>query len=318
MSRRRLGSFLTLLVPALAFAMATAGCGSDDDDKGGKGNKPDAGDGANDAGSDVDEGEADGGEEDGGDEPSYTLGEVCDVLAEEQCAAIADCCDSTGVGYDADGCKAGIKKACEGRAARVAAGKLGFDPESVDACNEAMAEIYGKCRISWEETAEMLLGVPACRDVFPGKKAAGEDCTGNEECKAAYATEVAACEAGKCVVRPRFHVEGDDCALDQSDPVACGAGLYCNADASKKGKCEKVKALDEACAKGADALAKFECGWGNYCNQSSGRCTAGNAAGAACNEQRYYECASLVCTGGKCAEHAVANAAICKGETASP
>lgn len=310
MSTRRLGTLLALLVPLAALAIAPASCGTSDDAPRRDKNPDDPGD---DGGTSDDAGDGEG---DSGDKPAYTLGEVCDVLANAQCAAIESCCGSVGVGYDEAGCKAGLKKGCEARAAKVAAGKLTFGPESVDACNAAMATIYGKCQLSWEETADMLLGVPACRDVFAGTKAAGDACAATDECKPPQgASQMAVCEDAVCVTRDKFLGEGDDCTLGGP---ACGGGLYCNADlTTKEGKCEKVKAAGDACDKKQEAAAKVECGWGNHCD-SQGRCVTGKAAGEACTESTWNVCQSYVCTNNQCAPLTVANEATCKGEAGTP
>lgn len=319
MSRRqRLASTFILLAPLAVLALGQAACGTSDEapKRGGNGNQNDGGGG--DQGGDG--GEVDGGDVDAsdGEAPAYTLGEVCDVLANAQCGSVEACCTSMGVGYDEAGCKTALKKGCESRAAKVAAGKFTFHPEGVDACNAEMATIYGKCQLSWDETADMLLGVTACRNVFAGTKAAGDACTGNEECKPpSDAAQIAVCDSSQCVTRPKFLTNGSDCTLGGA--VTCGAGLYCNADLNtKQGKCEPIKAIGAQCDKNQKAAERVECGWGNHCHPTNGICVKGNVAGTSCTEAKFYECESYVCTNNQCAPITVASDALCKGEAGTP
>lgn len=309
------------LFPLAALAFAPSACGtSDDAPKRGGGESADAGQGGE-GNEEGDGGLVDGdtGDNDGGGKTVYTLGEVCDVLAEKQCEALRGCCESTGVGYDQTGCREGVKKGCELRAAKVAAGKLSFDGSSVDACNAAMAALYSKCEVSWAETADTLLGVKACRDVFAGTKAEGEACASTDECKPpSDASRIAVCEGSECAVRVRFLGEGDPCTIGGS--IACAGHLYCDAASTTEGSpgtCAAIKAIGEACDKRQEAAAKLECGWGNHCQPSQGQCIAGKASGESCTESTFYECTSYTCTGGKCAPLAVANSTVCKGASAS-
>lgn len=308
-TRSRLGSGLALLVSL--FALGFAGCGSSDEAPK-SGGKPDAGHGGE-GGQGPDGGE--GGSGGGGGEPAYTLDEVCDVLAEKECAAVEACCDSSGVGYDEAGCQGAIKTSCEAQVAKAKEGKLVFDSESVDPCADAMAALYGKCELSWEETGDVLLGLPACRGLFAGTKSAGESCATVEDCKPpTEASQVATCESQKCVVRPKFRAEGDPCTIGAT--VGCAIDLYCDADPKQQGafgKCQKVKALGAACDKSQEAFAQFECGIGNHCHQQLSTCTKGKAAGEACTDARAYECESYTCRSGQCAPLSVANEGICKG-----
>lgn len=238
------------------------------------------------------------------------------MLAERQCEAIESCCDSTGVGYDEAGCRGAVKSACNEQVAKVNGGNLVFGPETVDACTTATATLYQKCELSWEESLDMLLGLPACRDIFAGKKSAGEACAEDVDCTPpSDPAMVAVCEKSQCLVRPRFRDEKDPCVHGAS--VGCAVGLFCNANTKPQGavgQCEKVKAVDAGCDKSQDAALKFECGLGNHCHPQQGRCIEGRPTGAACTDATAYECASYTCTEKKCAPLSVATPSVCKGE----
>jgi len=322
MSERRLGLFSSVLVALAACAIVMTGCGGDEDSPNQGGNHAGAGGngGDGDGGNGGEDGEDDGGaggdEDDGG--TKYTLDEVCDVLADEQCKALESCCTSSGVGYDEAGCRAAIKEGCEAQAAKVNEGKLAFRPNLVDGCVAAAGSIYGKCDLTWAESADVLLGIGECRAVFTGTKAAGEACTATEECEApSDDTTFASCDNGKCVVMPKYRSKGDPCTVGGS--IGCALDLYCSANniqTGSPGKCEEIKAVGASCNK--DLQARLECGIGNHCHPQAGICVKGKAAGEPCTDQTAYECESYICKSNKCAPLTVASDALCKGSTQNP
>lgn len=93
--------------------------------------------------------------------------------------------------------------------ARIAAGRMTYDPEAARACADAI--VASNC--GGFETTD------ACRQVFQGLVPDGGECLSNEECGATSECSAAdGCAAGRCTHVPQ---QGEPCDLDCADDSYC-------------------------------------------------------------------------------------------------
>lgn len=288
--RNSFPSIFTILLSSAALAFGVGACSSDDDDKGG----------------------GPGGSGNGGGQ--YTLDNLCEQAAAKQCTDIKACCDSTGVGYDEGGCLEAARKDCDRQVALVKAGKRTFDSNAVNGCLAGMKAAFDKCEMTLSEATGLEDLVAACDRVFVGTVEAGGACEHDEDCKpASEDNEYAICDEGTCAYLITSLGEGADC----DDMRQCAEGLYCApgdmaGPAPGAGLCEKRKAIGEACEQSFFSAACVE---GSYCDVQTSQCVAMKSVGAECTV--LFECDSLKCEEGKCAEpekYSMADAESCKGE----
>lgn len=288
-TRSPISSIFTLLISSAALALTAAACSSSDDNHGGP----------------------------GGGGGNYTLDDVCEKMAAQQCASLKSCCESSGIGYDEAGCIASARTGCDEEVALVKAGKRTFHPEVVNACASALSTFHQKCELSREDLTTFGIAGIACQQVFAGSTEEGGACEKSADCKPpAGANEFATCPSGKCKIGHVDVAEGGDC-----DPAStCAAGLYCQSEPGAgienalTGKCQKAKQVGEACS--SNAYFRSECGEGNHCELGSGICKVGKGVGEDCMGP--LECQSLACEQNKCAEetkYSMADEESCKGET---
>lgn len=272
--RRRFSTTLTIVLSSAALVLGAMACSSSadqdidetdeqDESKDGKGGK--------------------GGK---GSKDSYTLDNVCEKMAEKECASAASCCGSSGIGYDQEACEKASRKACGKTVAKVRAGKMAFDPTAVDKCLDAKAKRYEKCKVTifddWDIDARW-----SCSSIFKGAVVEGGACEDIEECAAPTEENTAAfCFYGTCDYAPSNYTEvgkGEECG---SMKTFCERGLYC----------APVSEPDSIYA---------------------GRCDDAKEIGEACEGYESDECLSWNCVNGRCAEpekYFVATPEVCKGE----
>ena len=264
-------SILAVLFSATALMV---GCGDSDDDTGNNG------------------GTGKGG-------GNYTLDNVCQQIAARQCAAAKPCCESSGIGYDEQGCIATSIADCEAQVALVKAGKRTFHPEAVDACAAVTTDLVGRCAVTIDEFLDFARTSLACQYVFTGNVEEGGACEDDSDCKPpTEANAFAACsEEGKCVIGHIDRGEGQACG----EYASCAKGLRCEADpnaGSTTTVCKKPKQAGEACT--PSVFNTFECASGLYCHPDSSTCVEAKAIGEACGAP--VECVSGNCQEGKCGE----------------
>lgn len=285
MKTRTIPSIFTVLLSSAALAVVAIGCGGSDDANG-PGNS-------------------------GG---VYTLDDVCEKVAQRQCADIQSCCDSTGIGFDQAGCIAQTRSQCEASVRLVKEGKRTFHPEAVDACQDLLASTFQKCELTMEDLLDFGFSGTVCQRVFAGTVEVGGACTAPEDCKPPTGQDqFAICDAGKCDIGHINVQEGGDCGTRGS----CAAGLYCELSSSggiattPTGKCRQLKEVGADCA--SAALLGGDCGPSLYCDLSSDTCQPLKDVGEDCETS--LECKSHVCNGtcGEGEKHSMADEQICLG-----
>ena len=286
----RLRSLFTILLSSAALGVVAIGCGGSDDDGGNNGNGPGGG-------------------------GSYTLDDVCEKVAAQQCAAAKPCCESSGIGYDEAACIASARTECDFEVSLVKAGKRTFHPEAVGACVSAVAGMVQKCEATLEELFGVASSSLACQYVFAGTVEEGGACEDDSECKPPSGeNQFAACDEGKCVIGHINRGEGESC----SEFDSCAEGLYCWADPDAGSTqpiptiCQKPKQAGEACT--PSAFNSFECAKGLYCANDTSTCVDAKALGEACGSP--VECATGNCQESKCVEpekYPTVDEEMCKG-----
>lgn len=278
-------------VMALALTAAFA-CGGDDDDGSagrsgagasgggvaGKGSAGSAPAGTGGGGMKVfDAGSAD-------DRNDVTAGEICQRVADILCAGEAFCCDDPG--RDVAACQTAMLKTCNNSYMLDTIAmdpRVGFDPAGASAAFTMLEERAKACDPSvsaWAVSSEgFVMGLD-------GTLNAGDDCEpmgGAENASVAeLLTALASCSTSAGLA-----------CLPSPD------GWKCAPRSSAGGKC----ATDGNCADGMYCVNTSEE------LDGSGTCTARKAAGMTCTDAT--ECASFICTSGKCAAVDDKQAAYC-------
>jgi len=202
-------SSFTMWVALAALGAAGSACGGDDDDDR---NSADASPG-------------------GG--AGTALDELGAAMAETLCPRLFDCCSdgdlrqlfeedvSPEVPTDVPGCVAAVTASLEeiagGMADSVAAGRMQYSGERMEACLEAIGE--HSCD-RFAATVADLTGFPECEPPFTPLVADGAACATSEECTSGFCSGSGDGKLGACAALP---AEGDPCP-DSS----CADGLYCD------------------------------------------------------------------------------------------
>jgi len=224
---------------------------------------------------------------DAGSEPDrneVVAGELCERIAIIQCAAEAHCC--TTASRDFATCKMSALAACNGSLMLdtiAADARVGFDAAAASAAFMAYETKAAACDATLPSWAASNAGFMSS---FTGTVAADGDCMPAGGLGGSL-TDVFAALA----------------SCNRS------AGLTC-LPSSSAWKCSAPSAMGGPC------YSDFNCATGLYCEGAGssdfdGTCAPIKQAGAACGLPT--ECASLVCTGGKCAAAGDGQAVFCPG-----
>jgi hypothetical protein len=182
--------------------------------------------------------------------------------------------------------------------AGVAAGTVAYDGEAARECLDAFAS--ASCDASAESAR---VDPPACAEAVRGTVADGGGCEANVECISGDCMTTScqmACCPGTCATTVADAAVGSSCAA-----APCVEGAYCDATMT----CRTLIGVDQACN------GNFECGYGLYCEQTSGpgvcrdapnrgdSCPVGLCAdlGDRCDEGT-MTCVALSAAGGPCTD----------------
>ncbi len=167
----------------------------------------------------------------------------------------------------------GLQNEASAMEARIAAGKVRFDPAQASACAAAL---------QGEGCYAESLPLPAsCVQTFVGQVTPGGSCTSDTECAGGSCSNTSTC-AGSCVVSAGL---GASCAS-----AFCGAGLTCSAATTT------CVPFAPSATGGACGPGDFPCQGGLYCDTSTLTCVPLQGNGASCaTHQRCLP--GLVCAG---------------------
>jgi hypothetical protein len=227
----------------------------------------------------------------------YTLDDVCDRTAPLVCGIRKDCCAATG-GFDETGCEAHSKAECQKDVTEARAGRETFHPDRIDACIPKLTSLLsGSCYVTFDLILKFSEEYKDCR-IFEGSLAEAASCERDSQCKPpANPNDIVGCD-DKTKVCHTTHLaaENDPCTIADGLPTICGRGLYCDANfalPTPSGTCKKATAIGDACS--TSKTPNLECGFGNYCEKATGKCTAGKPANASCTSD--LECQTISCRG---------------------
>ncbi|HEY4102331.1 MAG TPA: hypothetical protein VGM44_00505 [Polyangiaceae bacterium] len=246
-------------------------------------------------------------------------------LADAVCDNLGPCCQSAGIGFDAETCKQNVIAKLSPEIAEDTGPNVAYDADAAGRCVAAYESGVSSC------TPVEQIDESACRAVFMGALPAGGVCTQDAECANAAAGD-AYCDmssgAGSCVKLPGGVAHGKlgDACVSSCDANSCvgistperGAdpnaqfncyqedGLFCDASYT----CQPLLDAGAGCASSDDCKA------GLYCD--AGTCAVSKANGANC--QGNQECAGGDCVfspstsaDGVCGKSMLATADACAG-----
>jgi hypothetical protein len=233
----------------------------------------------------------------------YTLEDVCQKTAPIGCALDQPCCTQSGFGFDQNGCVQAAVDSCMKDVAEVKAGTMKFDPSGVDACIANLKPYLQECVIKSNEMFPLFDALAPCQSIWIGTLPAGAACERDEQCAPTGDPYVfVSCDDTSKTCRHFARLGlNQPCELSDNAPGACDTGLYCDAALigvpPYQGMCRAATAIGAPC--NTFKPYNLECGFGFYCNQSTGVCTSAKIGGASCAET--VECQTLTCTLGQCA-----------------
>ena len=229
----------------------------------------------------------------------YTLENVCAQIAPQLCATRENCCLQTGA-YDETACITFETGECEKNVADVKAGKMTFDPDSIDPCVVAVKPYADKCLLTIPDYYDAPTDLASCAKVFSGKLAADSVCERTAQCESSLSDkELVTCNTAtsKCSTL-RFLPKDAPCTISQDITEFCDNGLYCNVNIlTQKGTCKAATPVGSACTIGPTGIS-LECGLGYYCDTTTKLCTDAKPKDAPCS--LLLECQSLKCTSSVC------------------
>lgn len=203
--------------------------------------------------------------------------EICMRVAQIQCAAEADCCDSPG--RDVPTCESAMRDLCEesGGASVATDPIVGFDQDALTAALDELESRIAPCDpavAAWAITSDGF------QSAFTGSRAAGANCSpegGDNATIEAIAAALVSCQN----VATTACLPGADTASWMCAPRGAAGGL---------------------------CFTDFNCQEGLYCGPTA-TCVARKTTGADCDEAN--ECASFLCADGACAASTDQQAAYC-------
>lgn len=231
---------------------------------------------------------------------AVTLDNICQVTTSEVCGAIEPCCNSEGFGFDRAACETQQNSECEASVAAVRAGNLIFDASQIDACLQNLPLIFGvSCDFGFADFARVLKAIKPCDDIFSGMVPEGGSCRVDDECQTSPNRNVFCDEdSATCQGTTVVPLNGP-CEVSEDLDTFCDEGLYCAVASLMPplvGTCQPATPSGMPC----DTSAPFnlECGFGFFCDGTTGVCTPGNRGGELCADD--IECESFTCTQGRC------------------
>ncbi len=266
-----------------------------------------------------------GGEvDDGSATGPVTIEDLCDQMAAIACDRPDRCCDQAGHDYDVAACKRGETAECKTAVAKLTAAGATYDASAASRCLDALRAASTGCGRNEPEGDAVEA---ACGGVFVGKTALGDKCSEDVACAPVAGRQVDCASAGeerRCTLRSRV---GEACGNTSSGVVECERGLACKTEggagvcverAQKGESCEGVSCAgglacdfdSRTCVEppAIGGACTITCATGAYC--SSGTCVSQKALGESCGSST--ECATRICSGGKCVDNAYADGASCK------
>jgi hypothetical protein len=252
----------------------------------------------------------------GGGGGGYTLDDVCEKTAPIGCGLDQPCCMASGFGYDQAGCVARAIAGCKKDVAEVQAGTMQFDATTIDACIAALKPFLQECVIKGDQVFPLFDALEACTKIWTGTLPEGASCDRDAQCAPSGDPSVyVSCDDKSKTCRHLRKLEvSDTCELSDNAPGACGPGLFCDASFGGPppytGICKSATPVGQVCNQFKPY--DLECGFGFYCNQSTGVCTTAKVGGTSCLET--VECQTLTCTLGQCtAQEPLVDQATCTG-----
>ena len=260
-------------------------------------------------------GGASGGAAGSGGGASYTLDNVCQLVAPKICAGEQSCCQSSGFGFDQAKCEAYVTGGCLQDVAEVKNGNMTFNPDNIDACLAVYKSAYDKCVLGLDDYIALVKDLNTC-DTFVGKVPVGGSCTRDSECVRNDDPNVfVGCgETSKKCQETTILGANAACQIGAGVTAFCDNGLYCDVaiigQPPYDGQCAKSTPEGQPC--NGQKLIDLECGVGYYCNKSTSVCTQAKVGGAACVQDS--ECLSFSCAVGHCvAVEPIVDQASCTG-----